>query len=96
MKHIFKRELAAFLAAAAVFGGILAGAIAFSLTAAAHESRSEILIYSDGFYVLFSFYQSEEWRVPWEWRNGFAVCRPLCNLHSPLFLNNAFAVTGSV
>ena len=26
MKHIFKRELAAFLAAAAVLGGILAGA----------------------------------------------------------------------
>lgn len=39
MKHIFKRELAAFLAAAAVFGGILAGATHY-LTPQQHDYGS--------------------------------------------------------
>lgn len=39
MKHIFKRELAAFLAAAAVLGGILAGATHY-LTPQQHDYGS--------------------------------------------------------
>ena len=47
MKHIFKRELAAFLAAAAVLGGILAGATHY-LTPQQHDYGSVW-----GMYVLF-------------------------------------------
>lgn len=70
MKHIFKRELAAFLAAAAVLGGILAGATHY-LTPQQHDYGSVWGMYeqeqTDSIDVLFSARPSPTamWYLPY-------------------------------